>query len=247
MARLEGKVVLITGGGTGIGKAAALLLAKEGADITVNYSRSRAEADRTVSEIKRLGQKALAFCADVSDYATVKLMVDEVIRTFGRLDILINNAGATQFVAMTDLEGMTEELWDRILAVNLKGTFFCSRAAIPAMRANGGGQIINVSSISGFTGQGSCIAYAASKAAVINLTRALAVSQAPDIRVNAVAPGIVETRWISGMEAFADKHRDVTPLKRVAHPEDVANAIFGLAINEFVTGHTFVVDGGRTL
>jgi 3-oxoacyl-[acyl-carrier protein] reductase len=130
---------------------------------------------------------------------------------------------------------------------NLKGAFFCCRAVIPVMRSRDGGQIVNVSSISGFTGQGSCIAYAASKAALINMTRALAVSQAPHIRVNAVAPGVVETRWISGMENFTDQHRRATPLKRVAYPEDVAIAIFGLVINEFITGHTVVVDGGRML
>ena len=247
MGKLDGKVALVTGGGTGIGKAASVLFAREGADVAVNYSRSKDDAEQTASEIVQLGRKAFAVCADVSQDSSVRKMVDEVVGTLGRLDILVNNAGTTQFVPITDLEGMTEELWDRVMAVNLKGAFFCCRAAIPAMKANGGGDIVNVSSISGFTGQGSSIAYAASKAALINIGRALAVSQGPEIRVNTVAPGVVETRWIKGWEKFTDKHREVTPLGRNSTPEDVAHAIFALVTNGFITGHTLVVDGGRTL
>lgn len=248
MGRLQEKVALITGGGTGIGRATSLLFAEEGANIVVGYSRSKPEAERTVSDIQKRGQKGVAVCADISDDSAVKSMVGEVTGRFGKLDILVNNAGTTQFIDYKDLDELTEDVWDRILAVNLKGTFFCCRAAIQAMKMNGGGQIINVSSTSGYTGQGSCIPYAVSKAAIINLTRGLAVSHAPDIRVNAVAPGVVETRWIDGFDQkFSDKRRAETPLKRLAKPEDVALSIFGLAINEFITGKTVVVDGGRTL
>ena len=238
---------MVTGGGTGIGKATSLLFAEEGADIAVNYSRSKSDAEQTASEVAKIGRKAIAVCADVSSDASVRKMVKEVVATLGGLDILVNNAGTTQFVPIDDLEGMTEELWDRALAVNLKGAFFCCRAAIPAMKTAGGGDIVNVSSISGFTGQGSSIAYSASKAAIINLGRSLAVSQGPEIRVNTVAPGVVETRWIKGWEKFTDKHREATPLRRNATPEDVARGILGLVTNGFITGHTLVVDGGRTL
>ena len=247
MGRLTGKVALVTGGGTGIGRATSLLFAQEGADVAVNFSRSESDAEDTVSEIQQLGSKGIAVCADISNDASVRSMVKEVVKMLGRLDILVNNAGTTQFVPTTDLEGMTEELWDRILGVNVKGTFFCSRAAIGAMRVYNGGQIVNVSSDSAFTGQGSSIAYTASKAAIINMTRALAISQAPEIRVNAVAPGVTETRWIQGIEPCADAYRRKNPLQRLARPEDVAEAIFGLVVNDFITGQTLVVDGGRTL
>ena len=247
MTRFPGQVALVTGGGTGIGEATCLMFAREGAAVAVNYSRSQSEAEAVVGEIEKAGGRAIAVKADVADDGQVCAMVDAVVETLGRLDILVNNAGTTERVPYTDLDGMTEQAWDRIMAVNAKGTFLCSRAAIKAMQKQGSGQIINTTSVSAYTGQGSCIAYSASKAAIINITRALAVSQAPAIRVNAVSPGVVETRWIEGMEEFADPHREATPMKRLATPEDIALAIFGLAINEFITGKTLVVDGGRTL
>ena len=247
MARFSEQVALVTGGGTGIGEATCLMFAEEGAAVVVNYSRSRAEAEAVVANIEKAGGRAVALQADVSEDDQVSTMVDEAVATFGRLDILVNNAGITDRVQYTDLDGMTEQAWDRIMAVNAKGTFLCSRAAIKAMKKQGSGQIINTTSISAYTGQGSCMAYSASKAAIINITRALAISQAPDIRVNAVAPGVVETRWIEGMEEFTEPHREATPMKRLATPEDVALAIFGLAVNEFITGKTLVVDGGRSL
>ena len=247
MTRFAQQVALVTGGGTGIGEAVSLLLAEEGAAVAVNYSRSQAEAEAVVAKIEKTGGRAMAIQADVSRDDQVCAMVDKVVETLGRLDILVNNAGTTERVPYTDLDGMTDLAWDRIMAVNAKGTFLCSRAAIKAMKIQGSGQIINTTSISAYTGQGSCIAYSASKAAIINITRALAVSQAPEIRVNAVAPGVVETRWIEGMEEFTDPHREATPMGRLATPEDVALAVFGLAINEFITGKTLVVDGGRSL
>jgi len=248
MGRLFNEVVLITGGGTGIGRATSLLFAEEGANIVVGYSRSKSEAEKTISDIQKKGQKGIAVCADISDDSAVKSMVNETISQFGKLDILVNNAGITQFIDYADLDELTEEVWNRILSINLIGTFFCCRAAIHAMKKRSGGQIINVSSISGYTGQGSCIPYTVSKAAIINMTRGLAVSQAPDIRVNAVAPGVVETRWTGEFDQnFSRKHQAATPLKRLAKPEDVALGIFSLAINEFITGKTLVIDGGRTL
>lgn len=247
MGKLQGKVALVTGGGTGIGKATSLLFAREGADVAVNFSRSRSDAEDTVSEIRQLGPQAIAVCADISNDAAVRSMVGNVVKTLGRLDILVNNAATTTFVLPRDLEGMTEELWDKILDVNVKGTFFCSRAAIAAMRSQDGGHIVNVSSDSAFTGRGSSIAYTASKAAIINMTLALAISQAPEIRVNAVAPGVVETRWIDKIKPLADAARRKNPLQRLADPDDIAEAILSLVANDFITGHTLVVNGGATL
>ncbi len=230
-----------------MGRATSLLFAKEGARVAVNFSRSSAEAEETVSEVHRLGSQGIAVRADISHDPSVRSMVKEVVQGLGRLDILVNNAGTTRFVDATDLEGLTEEMWDRILAVNVKGTFFCSRAAIPAMRVHNSGHIVNVSSDSAFTGRGSSIAYTASKAAIVNMTRALARSQAPEIRVNAVAPGITRTRWIRTIEPLVEDYRKKTPLQRLARPEDVAEAIFGLVVSDFITGQTLVVNGGSTL
>ena len=153
----------------------------------------------------------------------------------------------TKFVAYDDLDGMTGEIWDEIFAVNVKGLFFCCREAIKRMKKQGSGSVVSVSSISGLNGMGSSIAYASSKASVICMTRSLAISGAPEVSVNAVAPGVIETRWIEGWEAFTDPHRDATPLKRHALPRDVAMSIYGLIVNEFMTGQTITVDGGRTI
>ncbi len=247
LAERAAQTVLITGGGTGIGRATALRLAERGAHVAVNYSRSEADAEATVAEIRSLGARAMAVQADIADDAAVRHMVASVVQEFGRLDVLINNAGMTHPVPYTELEELTEDKWDDILAVNVKGTFFCCRAAIPEIRKSGGGLIVNVSSIAAATGRGSSIAYAASKAAIDNMTRALALSQAPDIRVNAVAPGVVQTRWVEGWEKYTDAHLEQTPLKRLASPDDVARAIVAFLDNDFLTGVILPVDGGRLI
>ncbi len=246
MGRLDGKVALVTGGGTGIGRATSLLLASEGADVAVNYSRSRLEAEATVADVHDLGRNSIAVCADVAVESAVLEMVDRVAEELGRLDILVNNAGTTVFVPLADLEALTDEAWDPVFDVNVKGAFYCARAAISKMPETGG-QIVNVASIAGTSGQGSSIAYCASKAALISLTKSLAISQAPLIRTNAVAPGVVNTRWVKGWDEFVRANRESTPLKRVAEPHDIANAILSLIINEYVTGHVMVVDGGKTI
>ena len=247
MGKLDGKVALITGGGTGIGRSTALLLAGEGADIAVNYSRSKDDAEKTVADVEALGRKAVAVQANVSEDSSCREMVDKVVSELGRLDILVNNAGTTRMVPLDDLEGLTEEDWDSIMDVNVKGTFFCSRAAIPKMKEAGGGRIVNTASIAGTTGQGSSIAYSASKAAIICMTQSMAVSQAPEIQVNAVSPGLVETRWVKGWEENNAKHAMGTPMRRNATADDVAEAIVGLILSPFVTGQNLVVDGGRSL
>ncbi len=247
MGKLEGKVALVTGGGTGIGRATALAFAREGIDVAVNYSRSKAEAEATAAEIEGLDRKALAVCADVSDDAAVRQMVDGVASELGRLDILFNNAGWTKFVPLEDLEGLNDDAWDRCFDVNAKGTFYCSRAAVPKMKANGAGQIVNTASIAGLIGRGSSMAYAASKAAVISLTKSLAIVLAPEIRVNAILPGVVDTRWMVGMESFMEANVQATPLKKGAQPEDVAEVVMAVVRSDMMTGQNLVVDGGRTL
>jgi 3-oxoacyl-[acyl-carrier protein] reductase len=242
---LQEKIALITGGGTGIGRAIALILARSGVHIALNFSRSEEDALKTCREIKELGVRCMTYQADVAQDAEVRLMVSQVVADFGKLDILVNNAGMTHFVEHTDLEGMKEEYWDDVMGVNVKGMFFCCRAAAPELKKSRG-CIVNIASIAGLTGLGSSIAYAASKAAGISVTKSLARVLAPEVRVNAVAPGIVQTRWVEGKEDHIARLATGTPLGRVAGPEDIAEVVFSLIAQAgFVTGQTIVVDGGN--
>lgn len=245
--QLKDKVALVTGGGTGIGREIGLAFAREGTSIAINYSRSEKEALSTLQDILGLDVNAITVKADVSNDAQVRDMVKEVGNKLGRLDILVNCAGTTTFVEPDDLEGLTEELWDKALAVNLKGTFFCCRAAVPAMKSHDGGSIINISSIAGTTGVGSSMAYSASKAGVICLTKSLARTLAPEIRVNTIAPGFVDTRWTADWPEFRKMHKQATPLKRVAVPDDIAEAALFLIRSDFVTGQVIIVDGGKSM
>ena len=243
----NGKVCLITGGGTGIGRATAILLAQNGADIAVNYSRSEAEAQETVEAIEKLGRRSLKVQADVADNRAVTTMVNTVLQRLGRLDILVNNAAWTRFIDFKDLNAVDDETWDRTMAVNVKGPFYCARAAAEPMRKAGAGVIINVSSLAGLLARGSSIPYAASKSALDIVTRALARVLAPTIRVNAVAPGVVNTRWVKDQKAFVRSAQLQTPMRRIAEPSDIAQIILSLIKgNDFITGHIMVADGGMT-
>ncbi len=249
--RLRGKVALVTGGGTGLGRAIALAFGEEGAAVAVGYSRSRAEAEGVVRELRDRGTEALAVQADVAREAEVAAMVETVERGLGGVDILVNNAGITRHVPHGNLEALDGDLWDRILAVNLKGALHCVRAVVPGMRARGGGRILNIASVAGLTGRGSSIPYCASKAGLIAMTKSLALALAPEIRVNAIAPGLTETPILEGApdaEGLRRRAREATPLRRVGQPADVAEVALSLACGwDFVTGQVLVVDGGRTL
>ncbi len=241
---IKGKVALITGGGTGVGKGVALRLAKEGTNICVNYAHSEKEAYETKAEVEALGVKCGVYKADVSDDAQCRAMVEAVLKDWGQLDILVNSAGRTYFVDHSDLEGMKGEYFDDIFDLNVKGTFFMCRAAADALKA-AHGVIINITSIAGVTGLGSSIAYAASKAAEISITKSLARVLAPEVRVIAVAPGIVLTRWVEGHADHIDKLAGDTPLQKVAGPDDIAQTVYALIAHaDFVTGQNIVVDGG---
>jgi 3-oxoacyl-[acyl-carrier protein] reductase len=249
--KLSGKVALITGGGTGIGRATALSLAKEGATVVVNYSKSETEAAGTVSDLRSLGARSSAVKADVSSDRAVREMVRQVHQEWGRIDILVNNAGFTRFIDHANLEAMEEPVWDRIFAVNLKGLFFCCRAVSPIMKKQGWGRIINIASVAGLTGNGSSIAYCASKAGVISVTKSLARVMAPEVSVNAIAPGLIDTRWLEGVEradAMRQNFKNGALFKRVGTPADVAEVALTMAADwGFVTGQVVVVDGGRTV
>jgi len=245
------KTAIVTGSAVGVGRATALDLARRGANVVINYSRSEDDAKEAVRLVEAEGAQALLVRADVSDDAQVRDMVRRTVERFGGLHILVNNAATTHFVRFDDLEGMKDEYWDDIYAVNVKGTFFCIRAAAPEMRRSGGGAIVNVSSVAGVRSVGSSIAYAASKAAVINMTVGLARVLGPEIRVNCVAPGFIDTRWLRaglGEQTFdlvrkAESQR--APLKNVCMPEDVSQLILSLIEGaDMVTGQTVVIDGG---
>ncbi len=250
---LDGKAAIVTGAGTGVGRATALALAARGCAVLVNYSRSREGAERTAAEVARLGVRALPFRADVADDAACRAMVEAASREFGRLDVLVNNAGTTVFVPHADLEGVASDAWERLFAVNLRGPFQCARAARPAIEASGGGEIVNVSSVAGISGTGSSIPYCASKAALNNLTVTLARALAPRIRVNAVAPGFIEGEWLrqglgQSYEAAKQFFEQRAPLKRVCTPEDVAAAILALVTGpDLVTGAVLPCEGGMLI
>jgi len=242
---LANRVALVTGGGTGIGRAIALGLAESGADVAINYSRSREDAEATAGAVRELGRRALAIKADVSQDRDVREMVRRVAGDWGRLDILVNNAGTTKFVDHKNLDGLDEEVWDRILAVNVKGMFFCCRAAANVMTE---GRIINIGSVAGLRGHGSSIAYAASKGAVHTMTLSLARALAPKITVNAIAPGLIETRWHLGREGENARTSERLPAKRIGHPEDIAHIAVAIATSTtFLTGQIIAVDGGGLL
>jgi 3-oxoacyl-[acyl-carrier protein] reductase len=250
---LQDKVAIVTGGGTGVGRATAFRLARAGCRVAVNYSRSRDEAERTREELASLGVSAVAIQADVARDDEARALVAATVSSLGRLDILVNCAGTTEFVPFADLDKVTDDIWQRLFQVNVVGAFHCARAAIEPMRAAGRGTIVNVSSVAAQLGQGSSIPYCCSKAALDNLTVSLARTLAPTIRVNGVAPGFITGRWLeNGLGDNYDRVKAAfeksLPLGRVCDPEDVAAAILSLITgSELVTGQTLTVDSGMLI
>jgi 3-oxoacyl-[acyl-carrier protein] reductase len=240
---------LVTGSASGIGRAAALRLARAGYDVAINYSRSEKTANETLGELEALGGRHLALRADVSDDSAVKAMVAAVGDAYGRLDALVNNAGTTSETPPDDLDGVDLAGWDRVFAVNVRGLFQVTRACAPALRA-ANGSVVNVASIVGLRPGPQPLAYAASKAAVVSLTRTLSRVLAPEVRVNAVAPGWIAGEWMErtlgdNYERLMERRAAWTPMKRNVTMDDVAETIFSLITsNPFVTGETVVIDGG---
>ncbi len=246
--KMTGKVVLVTGAASGIGRAASLALAGAGATVVVNYRASREAAESLAAGIAASGGRALSIAADVSDDTQVKAMIDRIGKECGGLDVLVNNAGWSTRVPHERMDALTEAIWDRTLSTNLKGPFYCIRAAAPLLRNRPGASVVNVASMAAVTGRGSSLAYAAAKAGLVTMTRSLARALAPEIRVNAVLPGLIRTGFAGwGEEQFAAVEK-TTPLQRLATVEDIGAAILFLADEGLaMTGEIIQMDGGLTV
>lgn len=239
-------VAIVTGSSSGIGAAIARRLTEEGFLVAVNSHRSEEAGEKVAAAL----DGSIYIRADVSVEADARRLVSAAVERYGRLDLLVNNAGTTRAIAHTDLEAVTPEVWQEILGLNVVGTWQTTVAAMPHLKASPGGTVINVSSVAGSRTAGSSIPYAVSKAAIEHMTRLLAAAMGPQVRVNAVAPGLIETPWTAGNEFFrqiADKVREVTPLRRVGLTEDVAEAVLCLAQATYTTGQVLRVDGGAHL
>ncbi len=250
----KGKVAIVTGSATGVGEEVAAQLAEMGANVVINYTKSLDEAKAAVARCEAAGAEVLLCQADVSNDDDCRRMVAETVEKWGRVDILVNNAGRSKFVAHADLDGLDAQDFQDIYAVNVIGPFQMTRAVTPHMKAQGGGSIVNVSSIAGIEGIGSCIAYAASKGALNTMTRSLARALGPEIRVNTVCPGFIKTRWLEnglGDEVFGKLMSSVqrsTVLKAASTPVEVAEPIVYFAVGGMhTTGAIYVVDAGTHL
>jgi 3-oxoacyl-[acyl-carrier protein] reductase len=242
---LAGKVAVVTGGATGIGLATARRFAQAGAAVAINYSRNVTAAEAAERELARAGARVLVHRADVSQDALVRARVDKVAAELGGVDYLVNNAGWTKRVQPhSDFESLTDDVWERVWAVNVKGAFYCVRAATPHLLARGGGGIVNITSVAAQSGLGSSMAYAASKAALETLTLSLARALAPAIRVNAVAPGLIATGFGGWTAVHWDATGKQTPIGRLPTDDETAEAIVYLATTGALTGQSIVVDGG---
>ncbi len=251
---IRGGAVIVTGSATGVGAAAAKLLASKGCNVVINYTKSEAEARETQAACEALGVETLLCQADVSEDADCRRMAAGAMAKWGRIDGLINNAGATKFVAHTDLEGLTADDFAWIYRVNVVGPFQMTRAVTPHMKAAGRGSIVNVSSIAGVMGVGSSVAYAASKGALNTMTLTLARALGPEIRVNTICPGFIQGRWLrSGMgdeayEAAMAYQERATPLRKAGTPEDMAEAaVWFIEGASLITGEILIVDAGTHL
>lgn len=250
---IRGKAAVVTGASRGVGAATARALANGGCSVLINYNNSKEAADKVCAEAESAGVQAITFRGDVADDSVCRGMIQTAASRFGRLDILINNAGYTQFISHSELEAVTSEVWSRIMDVNLKGPFQCARAAKPFLDAVGNGEIISVASAAAYNAAGSCIPYSCSKAAVVNMTVSLARVFAPNVRVNAVAPGVIEGDWLKkGLGRHYEQrlatHANMAALKKVCTPKDVADAILGIITgSDLVTGQTLLCDGGSAI
>jgi 3-oxoacyl-[acyl-carrier protein] reductase len=243
--KFKDKVVLVTGGGTGLGRAMGLLFAREGAAVVVNYSKSEARAKEVVDRIDAMGGQAVDIRADVSRDSQARQLIEKAVASFGRLDVLINNAGWTRFIPHNELEELSEEVLQNTWSVTVKAPIYCTRAAAPHLRENGSGSVINITSSAAYTAMGSSVIYCAAKAALASITKSLARALAPEIRVNAIAPGFVDTGFVNWSPEVLEHLKRKTRLGRPIVSEDIAEAALYLAADAHsTTGQTILVDAG---
>jgi 3-oxoacyl-[acyl-carrier protein] reductase len=245
---LKGAVALVTGGNGGLGQRICHALAREGAHIAVMYARSRDQAESVAAELKSNYQvNARAFGCDITDDEAVNRLVGDVTRAFGRLDILINDAAYNISIPFGDLDSLSLQVWDRIMATNLTGPMRLTKAVAPVMKTQGRGRIVNISSVAGLSPTGSSIAYAVSKAGLIHLTRCMAVALAPETLVNCVAPGLLEgTRATANLRSEqVERAASASLLKKAADKDDCADMVVAMCRTETMTGQTVVIDSGR--
>lgn len=245
---LRGRVALVTGGNGGLGQRICHALAREGADVAVMYARSREQAEEVARELAAThGVRAAAFGCDITDPAAVARLVEAVVGDFGRIDVLVNDAAYNKAIPFPDLDALSEEVWERIIAVNLTGPMRLTKAVAPVMKAQGGGRIVNIASVAGLGPTGSSIAYAVSKAGLIHLTRCMAVALAPETLVNCVAPGLLEgTRATANLRPEQIERSAATALlKKAADKDDCAAMVVEMCRTETMTGQTVVIDAGR--
>jgi ketoreductase RED2 len=238
-----GPVALVTGSSSGIGAAVARRLAGRGYRVVVNSVRSVEAGQKIAAELPA----ATYVQADIADTGAATALVQSTVDTYGRLDVLVNNAGTTRFIPHRDVAAVTPEVWQHILGVNVIGTWQTTLAALPALRATGAGCVVNITSLAGCRQLGSSIPYAVSKAAVNHMTRLLANVVGPEVRVNAVAPGLIDTPWTANYTGQREAVEAGSPLRRVGVPDDVATTVVGLIDSRYVTGQVLVVDGGTGL
>ena len=245
---LKGKVAVVTGGNGGLGQRICHALAKEGCQIAVVYAQSKAQAEGVARDLEKHQVAAAAFACDVTQRGQVQALVDDVMKRFGRLDILINDAAYNKAIAFTDLDSLTYEEWTKIIDINLTGPMLLTKAVAPAMKKGGAGRIVNISSVAGLGPTGSSIAYAVSKAGLIHLTKCMAVALAPEVLVNCVAPGLLEgTRATANLApGSVEKGRAGSLLGVAADKDDVADQVVTMCRTNTTTGQTLVIDAGRT-
>jgi 3-oxoacyl-[acyl-carrier protein] reductase len=246
---LRGAVALVTGGNGGLGQRICHALAREGTHIAVMYAQSRDQAEGVARDLASSYQiNAAVFACDITDGAAVDQLLRDVTARFGRLDILVNDAAYNKAIPFTDLDNLTEDVWDKIIAVNLTGPMRLTKAVAPIMKAQGRGRVVNISSVAGLGPQGSSIAYAVSKAGLIHLTKCMAVAMAPETLVNCVAPGLLEgTRATANLRPEMIAQGAATSLlKKPADKDDCADMVVTMCRTETMTGQTVVIDSGRT-
>jgi NAD(P)-dependent dehydrogenase (short-subunit alcohol dehydrogenase family) len=245
--QLQGTVGIVTGGNGGLGQRICHALARAGVDVAVVYAQSQESAERVAVALRNIGVRAEAMACDVADPSQVENLVARVLDTFGRVDLLVNDAAYNKWIPFNDLDAMTYEEWQKILAINLTGPMLCIKAVAPAMQRQGRGRIVNIASVAGLGPSGSSIPYAVSKAGLIHLTRCMAVGLAPAVLVNCIAPGYLEgTRATANLSpAYRERARDAALLKRAADKEDVANQVVAFCQTDSITGQTLVIDAGR--